>query len=66
MKSSRWRPAVKRAVVRKGITATAKLALELRASLFWELIWLWREKDVTVFVGAAREGVRKWSGLDIP
>ena len=32
MKSSQWRPAVKRAVVRKGITATAKLALELRVS----------------------------------
>lgn len=41
MKSSQWRPAVKRAVVRKGITATAKLALELRVSRSCGVILVW-------------------------
>lgn len=30
----------------------------------WRLFGVWREKDIAVFVGAARGGIREWSGLD--
>jgi hypothetical protein len=30
----------------------------------WRLFGLWRDKEIAVFVEAARGGVREWSGLD--
>ncbi|HEY2452864.1 MAG TPA: hypothetical protein VGI71_09625 [Scandinavium sp.] len=30
----------------------------------WRLFGLWRDKDIAVFVEAARGGVREWSGLN--
>lgn len=30
----------------------------------WRLFGIWREKDIAVFVEAARVGIREWSGLD--
>lgn len=30
----------------------------------WRLFGLWRDKDIAVFVEAARGGIREWSGLD--
>lgn len=30
----------------------------------WRLFGIWRNKDIAVFVEAARGGVREWSGLD--
>lgn len=29
----------------------------------WRLFGLWRDKDIAVFVEAARGGIREWSGL---
>ena len=63
MKSSQCRPAVKRAMVRKGITATAKLALELRLSRSWGVIRLCHKKDTSVFAKAVCGGHREVSRL---
>ncbi|WPI63085.1 hypothetical protein R8543_18675 [Klebsiella oxytoca] len=30
----------------------------------WRLFGFWRDKDIGVYVEAARGGVREWSGLD--
>ena len=30
----------------------------------WRLFGVWRDKDVAVFVEAARGGIREWAGLD--
>ncbi|HEY3591916.1 MAG TPA: hypothetical protein VGL07_17885 [Buttiauxella sp.] len=30
----------------------------------WRLFGLWRDKDIAVFVEAARGGMREWSGLN--
>jgi hypothetical protein len=30
----------------------------------WRLFGIWRDQDITVFVEAARGGIREWSGLD--
>lgn len=30
----------------------------------WRLFGLWHDKDIAVFVEAARGGVREWSGLN--
>ncbi|MFB5952111.1 hypothetical protein [Klebsiella pasteurii] len=30
----------------------------------WRLFGLWRDKEIGVYVEAARGGVREWSGLD--
>ncbi|MNB60026.1 hypothetical protein D3C81_31700 [compost metagenome] len=30
----------------------------------WRLFGIWRDKDIAVFVEAARGGVREWSGLN--
>lgn len=30
----------------------------------WRLFGIWRDKDIAVFVEAARGGIREWSGLD--
>ncbi|MCS2154731.1 hypothetical protein MUU49_19450 [Scandinavium goeteborgense] len=30
----------------------------------WRLFGLWRERDIAVFVEAARGGIREWSGLN--
>ncbi|MBK0003388.1 hypothetical protein [Erwinia sp. S38] len=30
----------------------------------WRLFGVWRDRDIAVFVGAARGGIREWSGLD--
>lgn len=30
----------------------------------WRLFGVWRDKDIAVFVEAARGGIREWSGLN--
>jgi len=30
----------------------------------WRLFGIWRDKDIAVFVEAARGGIREWSGLN--
>lgn len=43
---------------------TKVVAVKNTESKGWGLFGVWRDKDIAVFVEAARGGVREWSGLN--
>lgn len=43
---------------------TRIVAVRTESGESWRLFGLWRDKDIAVFVEAARGGVREWSGLN--
>lgn len=43
---------------------TRIVAVKTESGKAWRLFGLWRDKDIAVFVEAARGGIREWSGLN--
>ena len=43
---------------------TRVVAVRTEGGQSWRLFGLWLDKDIAVFVEAARGGIREWSGLN--